>query len=277
VEFTRSVAYRIAMAMEQNRLLRQAQRAIAARDRALSTVSHDLRNPLGTIQICASALLDPEPAPPTGIHEMGALISRSVSWMQEIVEDLLDRASLDAGNLALHRRPTNVIELLDASRELFARSASEHAVELRLHRDADLPRIDADPHRMLQVLANLIGNAIKFTPAGGRVELLAQFVEGDLSAALLAGKPSMAVRFTVSDTGSGIPAEDLSHIFERYWQSPTDRNNGAGLGLAIAKGLIEAHGSRLNVDSVLGCGSNFWFAIPVANGDAYNVRANGGT
>jgi signal transduction histidine kinase/DNA-binding response OmpR family regulator len=274
-EFTRSVAYRISMALEHDRLLRQAQRAVAGRDRALSTVSHDLRSPLSTIQICADALLDPEPAPLSGIHEMGALIGKSVTWMRQIVDDLLDQASLDAGTLALHRQPTCVKDLFGASRELFAPMATEHAIDLVLHEDADLPRVNADPHRLLQVLANLIGNAIKFTPDGGRVKLVAQAVEDDLTAALLSGKRGSAVRFTVSDTGSGIATEDLTHIFERYWQSPTDHKNGAGLGLAIAKGLIEAHGRQLNVESVVGSGSSFWFTIPVTNGDVLQHYGNG--
>jgi signal transduction histidine kinase/DNA-binding NarL/FixJ family response regulator len=274
-EFTRSVAYRISMALEHDRLLRQAQRAVAGRDRALSTVSHDLRSPLSTIQICADALLDPEPAPLSGIREMGALIGRSVTWMRQIVEDLLDRASLDAGSLALHRQPTRVTELFAASRQLFAPMATEHAIDLVLREDADLPSVNADPHRLLQVLANLVGNAIKFTPEGGRVELLAEAVEDDLTAALRTGKRGSAVRFTVSDTGSGIPTEDLTHIFERYWQSPTDHNKGAGLGLAIAKGLIEAHGRQLNVESVVGSGSSFWFTIPVANADVPQHHGNG--
>jgi signal transduction histidine kinase/DNA-binding response OmpR family regulator len=274
-EFTRSVAYRISMALEHDRLLGQAQRAVAARDRALSTVSHDLRSPLSTIQICADALLDPEPAPLSGIREMGALIGKSVTWMRQIVEDLLDQASLDAGTLALHRQSTCVKDLFGASRELFAPMATEHSIDLVLHEDADLPSVNADPHRLLQVLANLIGNAIKFTPDGGRVELLAQAVEDDLTATLLMGKRGSAVRFTVSDTGPGIATADLTHIFERYWQSPTDHNKGAGLGLAIAKGLIEAHGRQLNVESVVGSGSSFWFTIPVTNGDVLQHHGNG--
>jgi signal transduction histidine kinase/DNA-binding NarL/FixJ family response regulator len=261
-EFTCSVGYRISMALEHDRLLRQAQRAVAGRDRALSTVSHDLRSPLNTIQICADALLDPEPAPPSGIRELGALIGKSVTWMRQIVEDLLDRASLDAGTLALHRQPTSVKDLFGASRALFAPMATERAIRLVLHEDADLPCVNADPHRLLQVLANLVGNAIKFTPEGGRVVVLAQAAEDDPIAALLTGKGGSAVRFTVSDTGSGIPAEDLAHIFERYWQSPTDSRKGAGLGLAIAKGLIEAHGRQLNVESIVGIGSSFWFTVP---------------
>jgi signal transduction histidine kinase/DNA-binding NarL/FixJ family response regulator len=274
LEFTRSIAHRISMALEQGRLLRQAQRAVAARDRALSIVSHDLRNPLSTIQICARALLDPDPAPASGVHHMGELIDKSAEWMQQIVEDLIDRASLDAGSLALHRRATPVTELFEAASAMFAAVAQQHRINLVLRSPDDLPSVDVDPHRLLQVLSNLINNAMKFTPAGGRVELLAQKVDDDLSDALLAGRHRSAVRFTVNDTGSGISSDDLIHIFDWYWQSPTGNKRGAGLGLAIAKGLIEAHLSRLNVESVLGTGSSFWFTMPAANGAKKN--GNGG-
>jgi K+-sensing histidine kinase KdpD len=177
LDFTRSVASRIGMALEQGRLLRQAQRAVAARDRALGIVSHDLRNPLSTIQICARALLDPEPAPPSGVHHMGELIDKSAEWMQQIVEDLIDRASLDAGSLALHRRSTPVDELFEAAWTMFAGVATKHSIDLVLRPAMDLPPVDVDPHRLLQALANLINNAIKFTPVGGRVELVAQTVD----------------------------------------------------------------------------------------------------
>jgi signal transduction histidine kinase len=275
VEFTRSVAHRISMALEQQRLLRQSQRAVAARDRALSIVSHDLRNPLSTIEICALALLDPAPAPQSGIHEMGELIQRSAGWMQQIVEDLLDRASLDAGRLALHRRPTSVAELFDATRLMFAASAAQRTIDLVLKDVAGLPSVDVDPHRLLQVLSNLVSNAMKFTPSGGRVQLLAQVVEDDLGEALLKGARGHAVRFTVSDTGPGISSDELRHIFDWYWQSPKGPGQGAGLGLAIAKGLLEAHSSRLNVDSVQGSGSRFWFTVPAANGHSHPHNGNG--
>jgi signal transduction histidine kinase/CheY-like chemotaxis protein len=276
IEFTRSVAYRISMALEQQRMLRQTQRAVAARDRALSIVSHDLRNPLSTIEICALALLDPAPAPQSGIHEMGELIQRSAGWMQQIVEDLLDRASLDAGRLALHRRPTSVAEILDAARLMFAASAAQRTIDLVLDDGADLPSVDVDPHRLLQVLSNLISNAMKFTPSGGRVQLLARAVEEDPSGVLLNGTGGHAVRFTVNDTGLGISSDELRHIFDWYWQSPKGPSKGAGLGLAIAKGLIEAHSSRLNVESVPGSGSSFWFTVPTANGHGLAHSGNGG-
>jgi signal transduction histidine kinase len=263
------------MALEQSRLLQKAQRAVAARDRALSIVSHDLRTPLSTIQICAHALLDPEPAPANGIHHMGELIERSAAWMQQIVEDLLDRASLDAGSLALNRRTTSVSEVFDAARLMFAAVAEELSIDFVLRDGSNMLTVNADPDRLLQVLSNLINNALKFTAAGGRVELVAQNVDEDLSAALRAGKQGQAVRFTVNDTGSGISTDDLTHVFDWSWHSPTGNKKGAGLGLAIAKGLIEAHQRRLHVESVLGVGSSFWFTMPAANGDAPNSRKSG--
>jgi signal transduction histidine kinase len=194
--------------------------------------------------------------------------------MQQIVEDLLDRASLDAGRLALHRRPTPVAELFDAVRSMFAPSAAARAIDLVLNRGINLPFVDVDPHRLLQVFSNLINNAMKFTPSGGRVQLLAHSVDDDVGEALLKGARAPAVRFTVSDTGSGISPDDLRHVFEWYWQSPGGPREGAGLGLAIAKGLIEAHASRLNVESVPGTGSTFWFTMPAANGNGQSHSSN---
>jgi signal transduction histidine kinase/DNA-binding response OmpR family regulator len=253
VEFGRSLADRIGLAVDQARLLRQTERAVASRDRAVSIVSHDLGNPLTTIQICATALLDPEAPTADGVRHMAQIIQRSAAWMQQIVNDLLDRASLDAGRLALDRRPTSVSEVVEAAEIIFAPAAAEHALELVIEREADLPYLDADPHRLVQVLGNLLSNAMKFTPSGGRVVLSAGAIADE------------GVRFAVSDTGSGIPAEDLSHVFDWFWHSRPGRHGGAGLGLAIARGLIEAHHGRLCVESELGHGSTFWFTIPAAN------------
>ncbi len=271
VEFTRSVADRISLALEQNRLLRQAQQAVAARDKALSIVSHDLRSPLSTIRICTAALLDPEPASPIGIREMGELIMRSAGWMDQIVQDLLDRASLDAGHLALNRRPTSVAELFEAARLMFGAIAQEHSIELFIQQPIDPPSLDADPHRLLQALSNLVSNAIKFTPPGGRVELLADVV-GDGISHVPGLSDGRGVQFTVSDTGTGISGDDLSHIFDWYWHAPGRAPGGTGLGLAIAKGLIEAHHSHLNVRSVMANGTMFWFTIAAVTDPAVHLR-----
>jgi signal transduction histidine kinase/CheY-like chemotaxis protein len=252
-EFVRSVADRIALALEQGYLIRQAQLLAAARDRAVGIVSHDIGNSLNTIQICAEALLDPDPPPESGVRNMAEMIQRAVTWMRRIAGDLHDRTSLDTGLLTLDRHPTNVPELMRSAHAMFAPAAEERAMELVIEHAADLPPVDADPDRLMQVLSNLLGNAIKFTPPGGRVVLSTQRAEADVG-----------VRFTVSDTGPGIRSEDLEHVFDWFWHAPPPRRGGKGLGLAIAKELVEAHRQSLHVESTLGQGSTFWFTMPAA-------------
>jgi signal transduction histidine kinase/DNA-binding NarL/FixJ family response regulator len=273
--FARAVADRIDVALAQARQLRRTERAVSARDRAVSIVSHDLRSPLSTIQICAKALLDPEPAPASGVRQMGELIQRSAEWMQQIVNELLDRAALDSGGLPLNRKPTEVTEIITAARAMFSTLAASREIDFVLHSATHLPMMDADPHRLLQALSNLIGNAMKFTPAGGRVELLAQDSRADQAGRIPGATTNPGVRFSVRDTGHGIATEDLEHVFDWFWHSPREDRGGIGLGLAIAKGIVEAHRGRLHVESAIGLGSTFWFNVP-AVGSAPGGRHNGG-
>ncbi|MEP7065129.1 MAG: ATP-binding protein [Gemmatimonadota bacterium] len=271
-DFVRSLADRIALALEQGYITRHAQLLAAARDRAVGIVSHDLGNSLNTIQICAEALLDPDPPPESGVRNMAELIQRSVTWMRRIAGDLMDKTSLDTGLLTLDRRPTNVAELVGSAQAMFAPAAEERAIELEIQLAEELPPIEADPDRLIQVLANLVGNAIKFTPRGGRVVLSVRRVAGTIevheTAATSASRPDepsgVGVRFSVSDTGPGIRAEDLEHVFDWFWHAPSPRKGGKGLGLAIAKELVEAHRQSLHVESTLGKGSAFWFVMPAA-------------
>jgi signal transduction histidine kinase len=274
VNFMQSVANLLAAALqhhqvqsEREALLHQLRQAVAARDRAVGIVSHDLGNPLSTIQICATALLDPDPPSAAGTRHMAEIIQRSATWMQQILHDLLDRASLDSGRLVLDRQTTPLPRLLDAAQLMFAPVAQEHGVSFTVESGAGLPAVDADPARLLQVLSNLLGNAMKFTPTGGRVVLSVSADEDVFSAVGAPSVRSPSVRFAVSDDGPGITSEDLSHIFDWFWQSKPEGRSGAGLGLAIAKGLIEAHRGRLRVESTPGKGSTFWFALPVAGPD----------
>jgi signal transduction histidine kinase len=261
-EFVRFLAYCVSCALERARLMRQIQRAIAARDRTLGIVNHDIGNALHTIEICANAMLDPEPQPRGGIRHMAEIIQRSAAWVLQIVQDLVDRASLDTGRLALDRRPTLVAEVIGAARTMFSAVAAQRELEFRVNCAPGLPVVDADPDRLLQILSNLLTNAMKFTPAGGQVELSARILgeeepEGDVAS-------GSVVRFTVSDTGPGIPAEVLNRDLDWLWQSGQRKSSGAGLGLAIAHGLIRAHGSALRVESSPGSGSRFWFTLPAA-------------
>jgi PAS domain S-box-containing protein len=227
-------------------------------DALLSIVSHDLGNPLSTIQVCAAALLDPEPPPLTSVRDMGRIIQSSASLMQEIVHNLLDRARLDAGLLSLDRHPTKVSDIIAPMQAMFAPVAARRGLELMVEGAAGLPPMDVDPYRLQQALSNLLGNAMKFTPAGGRVLLAARRDEQESADA------PAAIRFAVSDTGPGIVPEDLPHIFDWFWQAPREGRGGAGLGLAIARGLIEMHGGRLSVETTPGQGTTFWFSLPVA-------------
>jgi signal transduction histidine kinase/DNA-binding NarL/FixJ family response regulator len=261
-EFAQSLAERIGMALEQDRLLRQTQRAVAARDRAVSIVSHDLRNPLSTIQICASALLDPEPAPLSGVRQMAELIQRSAEWMQHIVRDLLDRTNLDSGHLTLAKHRVAVADILTAIGSVFGPIAGERAINLHLHAEADLGPFDADPDRLLQALANLMSNAMKFTPRGGRVDLNATRETVDALRPPPLG--SRSIRFAVHDTGPGIAPENIERVFDWFWRAP-GANDGAGLGLGIARALIEAHDGQLHVESEEGRGSTFWFTLRESN------------
>jgi signal transduction histidine kinase len=189
---------------------------------------------------------------------MGRIIQRSAAWMSQIVQDLLDRASLDAGRLALDRQPTPVGEVMGPAHAMFAPLAEEHELTFEVVSGRSLPSVDADVRRLLQVLSNLLSNAMKFTPRGGRVVL---------SAIAVREPAGPGVRFTVRDTGRGIAAEDLAHVFDWFWQSARERKSGTGLGLAIASGLVEAHLRRLHVESAPGQGTTFWFTLPAVADD----------
>jgi signal transduction histidine kinase len=144
---------------------------------------------------------------------------------------------------------------MGTAQAMFRPLAGEGGVDFAIEYAVDLPRVDADPLRLQEVLSNLLGNAMKFTPAGGRVVLSAGVTSDQ--------ENGPAIRFEVSDTGPGIPAQDLPHVFDWFWHSRTGERASTGLGLAIAKGVIEAHSAHLMVESVPGCGSTFWFNLPV--------------
>jgi len=262
LEFARTLADRISIALERAQLFEQTRRAIVARDRAFGIVSHDLRNPLGTIQICANALLDPDPPPLEGIRQMAGMIQRSAAWMQRIVTDLLDRAGLDSGQLTLARESVVVEEVAREVRAMFAPVAAEAGIRLNVECAPALPQVDADPNRLLQILGNLISNAIKFTSAGGSVSVIARIADSREHEATRISQEQCAVCFVVRDSGSGIAEDDLPHIFDWYWRTHRKLGSGAGLGLGIAKGLVEAHRGELFVESHPGRGSTFRFTIP---------------
>jgi PAS domain S-box-containing protein len=239
--------------LEREREARTAAEAAArARDEVLGIVSHDLGNPLSAIAMCASALSSSGEASPERAHEVLRSIQHSAEWMNRLIRDLLDVASIETGRLALELLEEVPGDLVTAAAELFVTPARDRGVALETRVAPDLPIVRADAARVLQGLANFISNALKFAVPGDRVTLCA-----DLDPA--------GVRFAVVDTGPGIPADDLAHVFERYWQKRRGGGErGIGLGLAIVRGIAEAHGGTVVVESTPGQGSRFSFTIPAA-------------
>ncbi|HEX6260456.1 MAG TPA: PAS domain S-box protein [Woeseiaceae bacterium] len=245
------VARRAATAVENAHLYRDALEATRARDELLGIVAHDLRNPLQAILMNAQLLRRAGGQPERRSLESSEAIERSAARMARLIDDLLDLTRMEAGRLSVARERVPVDKLVAdcvAPQQALATSAS---LELRSSVASDVPDVWGDHDRLLQVLENLVGNAIKFTAPGGRITVGAARDGGD-------------VRFWVADAGAGIPAEHLPHLFDRFWQAHTAERRGAGLGLPIAKGIVESHGGRLSVESNPGRGSTFSFSIPLA-------------
>jgi PAS domain S-box-containing protein len=248
-----ALAQRAALALDTARLFDAAHRATRSRDEVLAVVSHDLRNPVSAVSMCARVLLEDPPAEPAAARELLEAISESAAWMQRMIQDLLDVSHIEAGRLSVVRRPEPVAPIVHSALAMVELAAHENGIALSAEVPDGLPPADADAERVVQVLANLLTNAVKFTPRGGRVTVRA-------------GRDGRELRFTVADTGPGIPAADLPRVFDRYWHAVrTARTRGSGLGLAIVKGIVEAHGGRVWAESVLGQGSTFGFTIPAVD------------
>jgi signal transduction histidine kinase len=242
------------------RLYDDAREAAAAREEVLKIVSHDLRNPLSTIGMAAELILE-SPDEASQERTVG-IIKRTAGRMNRMIQDLLDVAKLETGRLAIDVEPVSVEALRDEAVEQLAPLAAECGLSLTTAVEPDLPRVYVDRGRILQVLSNLVGNAIKFTPAGGQITLHVRMDAG-------------AVRFAVIDTGPGIAPDQMQRIFGRFWQAQPSDRRGLGLGLTIAKSIVDAHGGTIGAESRPGEGSEFWFTIPVARPDDSTVSPSG--
>jgi signal transduction histidine kinase len=225
-----------------------AETAVRMRDELLAMVSHDLRNPLSTISMSALLLVNELPAGASPARKQAERIQRSVDQMLHLVDDLLDVARLEAGTFSIERQRHSAAALARDALDVCHLAAQEKTISLELVARGPEFAVSCDRPRILQVLSNLIGNAVKFTPRGGSVQVS------------VARRPGEVV-FSVSDTGPGIPPEQLELVFDRYWQADRRSQQGSGLGLFIAKSLVRAHGGRIWADSVVGVGSCFSFAL----------------
>ena len=232
-----------ALMLDNARLLATTQNAKQARDEMLGVVAHDLRNPLTAITILANVLQrGPE-------HDIGEEIGVASSRMSRLIQDLVDVTRLESGSLTLKRSSLPPNELLSDVVDSQSQLASAASLEIHVDASDNLPEIWADRDRLLQVFENLIGNAMKFTKPGGHITLAAR-------------SGADKVLFSVADTGSGIESKHLPYVFDRFWQGPGEKRGGLGLGLPIVKGIIEAHGGSVWVQSSPGQGSMFFFTIP---------------
>jgi signal transduction histidine kinase len=218
----------------------------------LSIVAHDLRNPLNAIILGVEGVLEdlPENSMSAEFQTLQAVRS-SARRMDRLIHDLLEVARIESGKLRIELHPERITFLIDEAVAMMRPLATAQGLELVCSVDRSIPQIVVDGSRILQVISNLVGNAIKFTPTGGRVEIRAEASGGE-------------VLIVVSDTGAGIAPEQLPHLFARHWQGSDRDRRGIGLGLAIAKGIIESHRGRIWVESQRGTGSRFYFTLPVS-------------
>jgi len=233
--------------------------AIRARDDMMGIVSHDLRNPASAVKMLARSIqaeARERSDIPADVVERVEIMQQAAAQIDALIQDLLDVTRLEAGRLTVARRNVAPAPLVEAALYSMRTLAESSGVELTASYDDDLPLVYADPERVTQLLSNLVGNALKFTPAGGRVEVRVQpYGDGAL--------------VSVVDTGEGIPADQLPHVFDRFFQVTSSRmasRHGAGLGLPIARGIVEAHGGTIWIESAAGRGTTVRFTLPAPVG-----------
>ena len=241
-----------ALALENARLYQESRRAVRERDDMLAIVSHDLRNPVNAIVMLTGAVLGREPGDERPLMEREDVeaIRGAARQADGLIQDLQDVSRISNARLRVERRPVLLSELVKESADMFEPVMEDAVLRFVRRIDEDLPLVQADRHRLGQVMSNLLGNAVRFTPHGGEIVLTAE-------------RHDDSIRISVRDTGPGVPAADVPRLFERYWQAPRLLRAGSGLGLFIAKGIIEAHGGEIGVDSEMGKGSEFWFTVPL--------------
>jgi PAS domain S-box-containing protein len=254
--FAQEVTGRMSLAVDNARLYQEAQRAVRARQDTIAIVSHDLKSPLNAILLNTSALRRLLRKLEASSPELHAKFEPLVTSTEkaahqggQLIIDLLDFGKMESGTFTVSRHPVELRHLLEEVLETFRPLALDRSITLESTVAAGGCTVSCDSNRVAQVVSNLVGNAFKFTLAGGQVLVQAE-------------KQEQGALISVRDTGKGIAADVLPRIFERYWQPEESRRQGAGLGLSIAKGIVEAHGGRIWVESRPGAGTTFFFTLP---------------
>lgn len=253
LRFAEVIAARVAQALHNAWQLHAAERAVRMRDEVLGVVAHDLRNPLNIITMAANTLaqrLDDAPS-----QKSIARVLRSAQRANRLIQDLLDISAIEAGRFSVEKRPVEMADVVLAAIEAQQNLASAASIILASDVAPELPPIEADEERLLEVLENLMSNAIKFSGPGATITVGAGAGQGE-------------VVVTVKDTGAGIPPEQLPHLFDRFWQARKKDRRGVGLGLTICKAIVEAHAGRIWAESRVGDGTTMSFTIPAASAPA---------
>lgn len=251
----RSLAFRLGLeseermsALDRERQSRaSAESLVRARDEILGIVSHDLRSPLTTIALSTHLLRSSSPEEQANYVET---ILATTSRMERLIQDLLDASRIESSPLSINPQPVDPAAIAEEAFASHMPMAAEKKIDLQRAIAAPLPEIAADRDRLVQALGNLLGNALKFTPAGGTVRLSAEAHDGK-------------VRFTVSDSGPGIAPHHIPHLFDPFWQAKKTAHLGAGLGLKITRGIIEAHGGSIEVSNLAEGGARFAIELPI--------------
>jgi signal transduction histidine kinase len=228
-----------------------AEEASRAREEMLAVVAHDLRNPLNAVMMTTQLFADTEPSGQKRAQLLGVIL-RSARRMNRLIEDLLEVVRQESGKMNLDVDEISVASLLAQTAEMFQTTAEENGISLRVEEAPPGLTVKGDSERIMQVLGNLVGNGLKFVARGGSVVLKCE-LKGDEAI------------FSVADSGPGIDGEDLDRLFEKFWQRRRTDKRGVGLGLAIARGIVEAHGGRIWVESRIGDGSTFYFTLPAVS------------
>ena len=250
IEAAKSLRH-IALEIDLVRQVEREQRAVRDRDDLVAVVSHDLKNPLGVIAIEASRIGRLPVAEPA--RKAGERIKRSAERMKALIDGLLETAKLESNREALDFEEVDPRLLVQEALLVLRPLAEAKTLNLTEEWEGELPPVRVDRERLFRVFSNVVGNAIKFTPEGGRITVGVK-------------RRAAELLVTIADTGPGIPSDQLPHVFDRFWQARRTQSLGTGLGLPIAKGIVEAHGGRIWVESEPGKGARFRFTLPVAAG-----------
>jgi signal transduction histidine kinase/CheY-like chemotaxis protein len=243
-----SLARPVAAVVSRRQASEALEEAVRERDDLLAAVAHDLRNPVTVVSVTATGLLR-RLNEPSAVLPLERIV-RAAHRADRLIRDLLDVNAIESGRFNVALRPVETTDVLLSALDSQQGLAADASVMLSSDVSPNLPKVDADEQRLLQVLENLITNAIKFSPPGGVVTLGASTTDTEL-------------KITVTDQGPGIPPEQVPRLFDRFWQATRHDRRGTGLGLTISKAIVEAHGGRISVDSRVGAGTRMSFTLPV--------------